>query len=86
MTLGDEEIIEIWRKTPDYDAFLRGLRERGLSKLDSIKALRQAFGIPLAHAKQLAGTSEVWRDGRDETERLHDAVEDAMVDGQGDAD
>ncbi len=63
---------QVWAETKDYDAVLRHLRDKGFSKLDSIKALREFCGLSLGESKRKASLSEVWVDTLEESNRLHD--------------
>ena len=63
----------VWKQTYDYDAVLRHLRSKGISKLDSIKALREFCDVSLADAKRIVTQSEVWLDTLAHSEKLHDA-------------
>jgi hypothetical protein len=54
---------------------LGGLRALSASPIDSIKAGRDVFGIPLGEAKLLVHSSETWRDCRDSFDDLHLAAE-----------
>ena len=74
MTNRDYEYAkQVWTEHNDYDVVLRYLREKGFSKLDSIKALREFCGLSLDEAKRKASLSEVWADTLDQTAQLHDA-------------
>jgi ribosomal protein L7/L12 len=65
---------KVWDKTNDYDAVLKHLRDKGFSKLDSIKALREFCNLSLAEAKRIATQSEVWQDTFVDSQKLHDAL------------
>ena len=70
----------VWDQTNDYDAVLKHLRDKGISKLESIKAIREFCGVSLGEAKRIATESEVWEDTLGDSEKLHDAfVEGATV-------
>ncbi len=65
---------KVWDETHNYDAVLRYLRDRGVSKLDSIKALHEFCGVSLGDAKRIAARSAVWQDTLAELEKLHNTV------------
>ncbi len=64
----------VWQDTHDYDAVLQHMRDKGVSKMDSIVALREVCCVSLADAKRLTVRSRVWQDTSAATEQLHDAV------------
>jgi ribosomal protein L7/L12 len=50
------------------------LRQLGLDKIDSIKALRTAMGISLGKAKEKVHLSKAWADCREADDALHEAM------------
>jgi len=62
----------VWKETSDYEAVLRHLRDKGVSKLESIKALREFCEVSLGEAKQIASSSDVWADTLADSKELHD--------------
>ncbi len=58
----------------DYDTVLAFRRDRGFSKLDSIKFLCNAGKLPLIKAKELVHDSVVWSDAFECDERLHESL------------
>lgn len=84
MTTNDyDSAVQIWAETNDYDAVLRHLRDKGCSKLDSIKALREYCGLSLGEANRKATMSEVWADTLEESSRLHDAFFEGATEKDG---
>ncbi|RRA48682.1 hypothetical protein D1Y84_10700 [Acidipila sp. EB88] len=45
----------------DHESVLRFLRNGGLSKIDSMRVLSQATGIPLLKARDIVQSSQAWR-------------------------
>ncbi len=73
-----EHASQVWTATKDYDTVLQHLRDKGFSKLDSIKALREFCGLSLGESKRTATLSKVWADTLEQSNQLHDAFfEDA---------
>jgi hypothetical protein len=58
----------------DYDTVLAFLRDRGFSKLDSIKFLCETGKLPLIEAKEIVHNSVVWTDTFERDERLHESL------------
>jgi hypothetical protein len=63
---GFEEILGDGRRLAaacaTQELVLTFLRERGLDKIDSIKAVRVIYEIPFSKAKELVDLSETWSD------------------------
>mgnify|MGYP001000993692 CR=1 FL=1 len=71
--------VTVWQDTHDYDAVLQHMRDKGVSKVDSIVALREVCCVSLGDAKRLTARSRVWEDTSVATEQLHDAICDAIT-------
>ncbi len=65
----------------DLDAAMVFLRQAGLSKIGSIKALHDRFGLSLAEAKTAAHCSTVWVDRRDADDAFHRELLEARTTG-----
>jgi hypothetical protein len=61
-----------------FEAILSLLRQRGLSKVESIKVLSDAARLPLAESKRIVHLSTTWRDERASGEELHEAIDEAL--------
>ena len=68
-----ENSAQVWAATNNYDAVLQYLRDKGFSKLDSIKELREFCDLSLGEAKRKATLSTVWADTLEQTKELHEA-------------
>ena len=70
----------------NHEIVLGFLRERGFNKLDSIKALVNATGMPLNNAKGIVHHSRAWQDTFSRDEEFHasllKAVQALGLDGQ----
>ncbi len=62
------------------DDVILALRAECPSIIQSIKAVRDAFGIPLGQAKVLVEQSSAWQDVKGAFEILHDEAESAFGD------
>ena len=82
MQILDEGFItradEVWRGSRDVDKLLQFLRREGISKLDSVKAVRAICQVSLSDAKKMVFQSSVWQDTAEATEMLHDEVVAAL--------
>ena len=61
----------------DTEAVLSFLRKRGLSKIESIKAIRELQGVRLSEAKGIVHLSRAWNDVQTADEAFHDAWQQA---------
>lgn len=61
----------------DPEIVLSLLREKGFDKIESIKALVGAGGMPLREAKVVVHNSEAWRDVHDRDERFQEELRQA---------
>ncbi len=50
------------------------LREAGLSKVESIKAMHDRFGLTLAEGKALVHVSAAWADRRENDDAFHERL------------
>lgn len=57
------------------DDILDALREASPSVIQSIKVIRDTYGIPLPDAKLLVHRSRVWSDMRDSFSEVHELAE-----------
>lgn len=57
------------------DEILAHLRHEGASKIDSIRALCDEAGLPLAEAKRTVHFSPVWSDRNEQDEKFWDDLE-----------
>jgi len=62
------------------EAVLRGLRGAGASVIDSLKVVRQVYGISLEEAKPLVHLSDAWADLRQAHDELHRSILEALED------
>ena len=60
------------------DVALAALREQGASLIDSIKAVREVFGVSLAEAKRIVFASTAWDDIRESHVKFVDELADAI--------
>lgn len=60
------------------DEVLGLLRQRGLTKMDSVPVVQAATGVSLAEAKMAVHNSPSWADQREQDEQLEDALWRAM--------
>jgi ribosomal protein L7/L12 len=78
----DHQIVatgsELWAKSHDIEALLHSLRERGVSRFDSIKLVRQICQVTLGEAKKMVVFSAEWSDTVESTAQFHDAVAEAV--------
>ena len=58
------------------------LKSAGLSKIGSIKVLREESGLPLRDVKRLVHESPAWADVRERDDRFHATLEDALENPQ----
>ena len=58
----------------DPEAAVAFLREAGLSKIESIKALHDRFGLTLAEGKSLVHFSPAWADRREADDAFHERL------------
>jgi|tagenome__1003787_1003787.scaffolds.fasta_scaffold16728245_1 ribosomal protein L7/L12 len=63
---------DLWRASHESEPLLRFLRDRGLSKIDSIKIIRSICRISLGDAKRIVSYSPVWQDTLESTVALQD--------------
>lgn len=73
-------IMSTYKGPEDLELVLRTLRESGADQIESVKLLLDVLKLPLRTADQMVLCSETWKDKRDETERLRDALWDALED------
>lgn len=64
----------------DHELVLSFLREKGFNKIDSIKALVSAGGMPLGEAKLIVHNSKTWNDVYDRDEAFHRQLGELMDD------
>jgi ribosomal protein L7/L12 len=62
----------------EIEEVISTLRRKGVSKVESIKAVAELTGDSLLEAKQTVHSSLTWRDAYEAGERLHDALEDTV--------
>lgn len=65
---------EARRFLADKEKLLHTLRNRGLSKSDSIAAYAELYDMTLARSKVDVHFSETWKDARKTDEKLHESV------------
>jgi len=58
----------------DHDLVLGFLREKGLNKLASIKALVKTTGVSLGNAKEIVHHSRVWQDVYERDTKFHEQL------------
>jgi ribosomal protein L7/L12 len=58
------------------------LHHQGLDILDSIKIVRQVFGMPLGESKQLVVGHSVWAGEAQKADALHQEIEEALREDQ----
>jgi 3-deoxy-D-manno-octulosonic-acid transferase len=82
----DPKIVEEARKIKQggagSEAVLKFLRDQGLGKIDSIKVLRDLYGIGLKEAKEIVDQSPVWSDRFEADHELWKELEEAANDPQ----
>lgn len=61
---------------------LAKLRERGCSKIDSIRVLMQITNIPLGEAKRVVHLSKAWEQERETHDAFHKSLEDEINRGE----
>ena len=69
----------MFERGDDVEAVLRFLRQRGCSKLDSIKALVASKEMNLADAKRVAHLSKTWEDRRQSDEEFEKAFWEQLI-------
>jgi ribosomal protein L7/L12 len=70
------ECEELLSRGQGFEAVVSLLRERGLSKVESISALASAARLPLAEAKRIVHSSPTWQDARAAGEELHEIIDE----------
>jgi ribosomal protein L7/L12 len=64
----------LWQKSQSHEQLLHLLRQHGISKLDSIKVVREICAVSLGEAKKIVTYSAEWRDTLESTATLHDEL------------
>jgi ribosomal protein L7/L12 len=62
----------------DFEEVVALLKRRNVSKVWSAKILSDAAGVSLEEAKDIVHMSRAWADLREEHDRFHDEVEQAI--------
>jgi hypothetical protein len=60
------------------ETILNRLRDKGASKIDSIRALHDGARIPLAEGKRLVHFSAAWADTKERDEKFWDELEQVL--------
>jgi ribosomal protein L7/L12 len=68
------EVKQMLQNGSTHEQVVAHLRQLGLDKIDSIKALRAATGMTLGEAKEKVHLSEAWADCREADDALHEAA------------
>jgi ribosomal protein L7/L12 len=67
-------LYQMLRSGSSEEQVVAHLRQIGLDKIDSIKALRAATGMSLGEAKEKVHLSAAWADCREADDALHEAM------------
>ena len=62
-------------RTMDGDELLAALRQYGLTKVDTIRFLREHCGFELARAKEIVHLIQTWVDARSSDDAFHEALD-----------
>jgi len=54
------------------------LHTRGVSIVESMRIIKYVFKLPLREAKAVVATADVWKDVVDDSEPLHDAMDEDL--------
>lgn len=73
---------ELLSRGASTDDLLAKLREKGCSKIDSMKFLMQLKGLPLSEAKRAVHLSKAWESDRERDDAFHQALEDGLATGE----
>ena len=65
----------LWREGRPVEDVLSALRRQGCSKVESIRALKQATGWPLTEVKRTVHESAAWADVKERDDRFLDELE-----------
>jgi len=77
-----EECAVLWTQSNDYERVISLLRSFEVSKLDTIKAIRNICGASLGDAKKIVNASTTWADTVDGTAHFHDILEKGAISEQ----
>ena len=69
---------QLWHESQDHEAVLHFLRDQGVSKLESIKAVRSICQVSLGEAKRIVTLSPQWSGSNESTSALHDEIDSAL--------
>ena len=69
------ELVSLVSSGMDKEGLMRAMRERGLSKIESMRMLRDHGGMTLRDAKRIVHLSSAWADRKEVDEVFHGAAE-----------
>jgi ribosomal protein L22 len=75
-----ELALEMHKANAGSEELLAKLRGAGASPIQCVGLLHEIYGMPLQDAKRVLHESEAWQDQRAIWDRLHEDIEQALVD------